>query len=82
MLPGNEQEHSSGSSHETKNPRKFSQCQASAISLSRLRQTEPGQVLQCYNFKKFDHVWANCKQPPYCLWCGGSHLHGAPQQDK
>jgi hypothetical protein len=20
-------------------------------------------------------VWANCKQPPRCLWCGGGHLH-------
>jgi hypothetical protein len=20
-------------------------------------------------------VWANCKQPPLCLWCGSGHLH-------
>jgi hypothetical protein len=32
-------------------------------------------LTQCYNCQKFGHVWANCKQPPCCLWCGGSHLH-------
>jgi hypothetical protein len=30
---------------------------------------------QCYNCQKFGHVWANCKQPPRCLWCGAGHLH-------
>jgi hypothetical protein len=29
----------------------------------------------CYNCQQSGHVWANCKQPPHCLWCGGSHLH-------
>jgi hypothetical protein len=32
-------------------------------------------LTQCYNCQKFGHVWANCKQPPCCLWCGGGHLH-------
>jgi hypothetical protein len=32
-------------------------------------------LTQCYNCQKFGHVWANCKQPPLCLWCGGGHLH-------
>jgi hypothetical protein len=32
-------------------------------------------LTQCYNYQKFGHVWANCKQPPHCLWCGGDHLH-------
>jgi hypothetical protein len=25
-------------------------------------------LTQCYNCQKFGHVWANCKQPPRCLW--------------
>jgi hypothetical protein len=25
--------------------------------------------------QQFGHVWGNCKQPPRCLWCGGTHLH-------
>jgi hypothetical protein len=32
-------------------------------------------LTQCFNCQKFGHVWANCKQPPRCLWCGGGHLH-------
>jgi hypothetical protein len=32
-------------------------------------------LTQCYNCQKFGHVWANCRQPPRCLWCGGGHLH-------
>jgi hypothetical protein len=32
-------------------------------------------LTQCYNCHQFGHVWANCKQPSRCLWCGGGHLH-------
>jgi hypothetical protein len=32
-------------------------------------------LTQCHNCQQFGHVWANCKQPPHCLWCGGRHLH-------
>jgi hypothetical protein len=32
-------------------------------------------LTQCHNCQKFGHVWANCRQPPRCLWCGGGHLH-------
>jgi hypothetical protein len=32
-------------------------------------------LTQCFNCQKFGHVWANCKQPPRCFWCGGGHLH-------
>jgi hypothetical protein len=32
-------------------------------------------LTQCYNCQNFGHVWANCKQPPRCLWYGGNHLH-------
>jgi hypothetical protein len=32
-------------------------------------------LTQCYNCQHFGHVWANCKQPPRCMWCGGGHLH-------
>jgi hypothetical protein len=32
-------------------------------------------LTQCYSCQNFGHVWANCKQPPRCLWCGGGHLH-------
>jgi hypothetical protein len=27
--------------------------------------------MQCHNCQQFGHVWANCNQPPHCLWCGG-----------
>jgi hypothetical protein len=30
---------------------------------------------QCHNCQQFGHVWANCMQPPHCLWCRGGHLH-------
>jgi hypothetical protein len=30
---------------------------------------------QCHDCQQFRHVWANCKQIPGCLWCGGGHLH-------
>jgi hypothetical protein len=32
-------------------------------------------LTQCYNCQRFGHIWANCKQPPRCMWCGGGHLH-------
>ncbi|PNF38110.1 hypothetical protein B7P43_G15356, partial [Cryptotermes secundus] len=32
-------------------------------------------LTQCHNCQQFGHIWTNCKQPPSCLWCGGSHLH-------
>jgi hypothetical protein len=32
-------------------------------------------LTQCHNCQQFGHVWANCKQLPRCLWCGGGHLH-------
>jgi hypothetical protein len=31
-------------------------------------------LTHCYNCHKFDHVRANCKQSPRCMWCGGGHL--------
>jgi hypothetical protein len=32
-------------------------------------------LMQCYNCQQFGHVWANRKQPPKCVWCGGGHIH-------
>jgi hypothetical protein len=32
-------------------------------------------LTQCHNCQQFGHIWANCRQPPHCLWCGGGHLH-------
>jgi len=32
-------------------------------------------LTQCFNCPRFDHLWTNRKQPPRCLWCGGSNLH-------
>jgi hypothetical protein len=32
-------------------------------------------ITQCYYCQQFGHIWANCKQPPKCVWCGGGHLH-------
>jgi hypothetical protein len=31
-------------------------------------------LIQCNNCENSGHVWANCKQPPQCLWCCGGHL--------
>jgi hypothetical protein len=30
-------------------------------------------LTQCHNCQQFSHIWANCKQPSCCLWCGGGH---------
>jgi hypothetical protein len=39
-------------------------------------------LMQCHNCQQFGHVWANCKQPPRCLRCGGGHLHKeCPEQE-
>jgi hypothetical protein len=39
-------------------------------------------LTQCHNCQQFGHVWANCKQLPRCLWCGGGHLHKkCPQKE-
>jgi hypothetical protein len=35
----------------------------------------PNALTQCHNCQQFGHIWANCKQPPRCLWCGGEHMH-------
>jgi hypothetical protein len=32
-------------------------------------------LTNCYNCQNFGLVWANCKQPPLCLWCCGGHLN-------
>jgi hypothetical protein len=40
-------------------------------------------ITQCYNCQKFGHIWANCRQPPRCMWCGGGHLHKeCPEAEK
>jgi hypothetical protein len=39
-------------------------------------------LTQCYNCQQFGHIWANCKQPPKCVWCGGGHTHkDCPEKD-
>jgi hypothetical protein len=32
-------------------------------------------LMQCYHCQNFGHVWANCKQPPWCLWCNDGYMH-------
>jgi hypothetical protein len=32
-------------------------------------------LTQSYNCQNYGHIWANCKQPPRCSWCGGGHVH-------
>jgi hypothetical protein len=32
-------------------------------------------LTKCHNYQQFGHVWANCKKPPRCLWCGGGLMH-------
>jgi hypothetical protein len=40
-------------------------------------------LTQCFNYQQFGHVWANCRQPPRCLWCGGGRLHKeCPEAEK
>jgi hypothetical protein len=39
-----------------------------------LYRTQSGLTQYC-NCQNFGHVWANWKQPPRCLRCGGGHLH-------
>jgi hypothetical protein len=40
-------------------------------------------LTHCFNCQQFGHVWANCRQPPRCLWCGGGHLHKeCPEAEK
>jgi hypothetical protein len=40
-------------------------------------------LTQCFNCQQFGHFWANCRQPPRCLWCGGGHLHKeCPEAEK
>jgi hypothetical protein len=52
-----------------------------AIKVEAYRSQNP--LAQCYTCQKFGHVWANCKQPPRCLWCGGGHLHrDCPEKGK
>jgi hypothetical protein len=37
---------------------------------------------QCHNCQQFGHVWANCRQPPHCRWCGGGLLQkGCPEKE-
>jgi hypothetical protein len=39
-------------------------------------------LTQCQNCQQFGHVWANCKQQPRCLWCGGGHCtRSAPRKE-
>jgi hypothetical protein len=37
---------------------------------------------QCHNCQQFGHVWANCKQPPRCLWCGRHFHKDCPEKGK
>jgi hypothetical protein len=39
-----------------------------------LNRAETG-LTECYNCQNFGYIWANSKEPPLCLWCGGGHLH-------
>jgi hypothetical protein len=32
-------------------------------------------LTQCHKCQQFGHVWANCRQPPRCMWFAGGHLH-------
>jgi hypothetical protein len=40
------------------------------------------QLAVAVNSQQFDHIWADCEQPPRCVWCGGCHLHKeCPEKD-
>jgi hypothetical protein len=45
-----------------------------AIKVEAYKSQNP--LTHCYNCQTFGNVWANCRQPTRCLWCGGCHLHG------
>jgi hypothetical protein len=38
-------------------------------------------LTQCHNCQQYAHAWANCKQAPCCLWCGGGNLHKECPED-
>jgi hypothetical protein len=53
------------------------------ISIKAESSKSQDALTQCYNCQKFGHVWASCKRPPRCLWCGGCHLHkDCPEKEK
>jgi hypothetical protein len=53
------------------------------ISIRVGEQKAQNGLTKSYNNQNFGHVWANCKQPPRCLWCGGGHLQkGFPEKGK
>jgi hypothetical protein len=58
-----------------KSPEIFKLSSPSLISMKVEAYKSHSTLTQCYNCQKFGHVWANCKQPPRCMWCGGGHLH-------
>jgi hypothetical protein len=45
------------------------------ISINVEAYRSSNNLTQYHNCQQFGHVWANCSQPPCCLWCGGRHLH-------
>jgi hypothetical protein len=39
-------------------------------------------LTQCYNNRKFSHIWVHCRQHPHCLSCRCSHRHkGYPEKE-
>jgi hypothetical protein len=58
-----------------KSPEVFKLSSLSHISIKVEAYKSRNTLTQCYNCQKFGHDWANCKQPPRCMWCGDGHLH-------
>jgi hypothetical protein len=64
--------YSSSPCPERQNPKRFSDCHTTIRVEAYRAQNGP---TQCHNCQQIGHSWANCKQPPRCLWCGDGHLH-------
>jgi hypothetical protein len=50
-----------------KSPEIFKLSSLCYISMKVEAYKSQNTLTQCYNFQKFGHVWANCKQPPRCM---------------
>jgi hypothetical protein len=59
----------------TKSPEIFKLSSLCHICIKVEAYKSQSSLTQCFNCQQFGHVWANCKQPPRCMWGGDGHLH-------
>jgi hypothetical protein len=52
------------------------------ISIGVVAYRAQNGLTQCHNCQQFGHVWANCKQPPRCLWCEAATYTKSAHREK